>query len=75
MTFRSMGRLMAFAFTMVLMPTLVSAAEDEKFVIAFRMVKPTTKEFEDAAKGKAHIDALKKLVAKRNLKITMDTWT
>lgn len=61
MKFRSMGRLMALAFTMVLMPTLASAFEDEKFVIAFRMVKPTTMEFEDAAKGKAHIAALKKI--------------
>ena len=64
MKFHSMGRLMALAFTIVLIPTLASAAEDEKFVIAFRMVKPTTMEFEDAAKGKAHIDALKKIGCK-----------
>ena len=30
MKFHSMGRLLALAITMVLMPTLASAAEDEK---------------------------------------------
>ena len=54
MKFHSMGRLTALAFTIVLMPTLASAADDEKFVITFRMVKPTTIECEDVASGKAH---------------------
>lgn len=64
MKFHSMSRLLALAVTMVLLPSLASAAEDEQFMIAFRMVKPTTMEFEDAAKGKAHIDALKKIGCK-----------
>ena len=64
MKFYFTGCLTALALTTVLMPTVAIAAEDEKFVIAFRMVKPTTMEFEDAAKGKAHIDALKKIGCK-----------
>ena len=61
MKFPSMGGLLAMVFTMLMMPTLASAVEDEKFVIAFRMVKPKTMEFEDAKKGNDFIAALKKI--------------
>ena len=44
MKFYFTGCLTALALTTVLMPTVAIAAEDEKFVIAFRMVKPTTME-------------------------------
>ena len=56
-----MGVLPAMAFTILLMPTFASAVDDEKFVIAFRMVKPKTMEFEDEKKGKQFIGALMKI--------------
>ena len=61
MKFHSMRCLMALALTTVLMPTAASAAEDETFVIAFRMAKPNTKEFDDPKKAKEFLAALKKI--------------
>ena len=61
MKFRSMGRMLTMAITLALVPTFASAVEEGKFVIAFRMVKPKTMEFEDAKKGNDFIAALKKI--------------
>ena len=43
MKFHSMRCLMALSLTTLLMPTLASAAEEETFVIAFRLATPNTK--------------------------------
>lgn len=56
-----MGVLPAIACTILLLPAFASAADDEKFVIAFRMVKPKTMEFKDTKKGKTFIAALMKI--------------
>ncbi len=46
-------------------PAAVSATEDEEaFVVAYRLAKPKTMEFDDPAKAKAHAAALKKLGCK-----------
>lgn len=49
----------------VLMPSPAFAAEEEEaFVVAFRLLKPKTMEFDDPTKVKAHVAALTKLGCK-----------